>query len=65
MKQKICSVKANGTIRRTTLAKVVSTHQQIKQKVIALGMSWEEYQREANLRLFMRMSANTNLNPSI
>jgi hypothetical protein len=65
MAQKILSVKANGTIRRNVHVKTQSTHSRTREILHLLGMDVKEYEKQAKLRMYMRMSENPNLNPSI
>jgi hypothetical protein len=65
MAQKVCSVKANGTIRRNVHVKTQSTHARTREILHLLGMDVKEYESKARLRLLNKMSANPNFNPSI
>ena len=65
MKQKICSVKPNGTIRRNIHVKVQSTHARTIEILNLLGEDVKAYQQAAKLRLLTKMSMNPNFNPSI
>jgi hypothetical protein len=62
MAQKVCSVKANGTIRRNVHVKVQSTHSRTVELLNLLGEDVQDYRRKASLRMFERMQANPNLN---
>jgi len=65
MAQKVCSAKPNGTIRRNVHVKTQSTHARTREILHLLGMDVKEYEKQAKLRMYMRMSENPNFNHSI
>lgn len=65
MKQKVCSAKPTGTIRRNIHVKVQSTHARTMEILNLLGEDVKEYRRKASMRMYTRMQANDNLNYSL
>ena len=62
MAQKVCSAKADGTIRRNVHVKTQSTHARTMEILNLLGEDVKEYRRKASLRMYARMQANPNFN---